>query len=176
MSQEDAGAPLVEAPNQSAARAESVAEGFANYLYQRDLKQIEEQSLFQKRLAERHREDIVNVVKLLLNNQENVPSTATSLSAVTSASVQAQLEAIPSALPVPQNIINLNELSANPKVPFQSTRSLGGALEILNISCTEEKCPWRGPKEQYTEHLRRQHKLKPYRCLQLGCNRIFSFQ
>lgn len=184
MSQEDDTGPLVPAPNQSAAMVENLAEGFANYLYQRDLKQIEEQMLFQKRMAERHREDIVNVVKLLLNNQQNAgAATAEATAAIingtsttlpsTSSAVQAELEAILETLPVSQGIINLNGSSANPEVPFQSNRSSGGAMEILNYSCTEDKCNWRGPKNQYAEHLRRQHQLKPHRCLQKRCEKSY---
>lgn len=175
MSREDLGASMVAAPTQSVTITEACFKTFIDYIHQRDLEHIEEQ----RRLVDRHREDMTRVVKMLINPQNSTTIGAVTNGSLTSSpSTSAPIQTTPPTLPPPfsRNIINLKEASANPEVPFQSTRSPRGALEILTYTCSEKNCHWQGQKEEYDEHLRRIHKLQPHRCLQQGCGRYFPLQ
>lgn len=206
-SQKDGHASLVSASNQSGALGSLVNfdEGLVNLFFQREQnliedngrsqlsllsKLIDEHTHAQKLMAERNRDSILTILKMSRNRQTNGAFTASAIgqlaSSASSSTIPASIQlnpVVPSVSSHRSRIINLNESSSNPMVPFKSSRSRRGAMEILNIFCSEKNCTsgkngevWRGPKEQFGEHMRRVHKLLPHRCYAEGCNHRFNYK
>ena len=151
----------------------SIFRSFFDHFRQRELDTLEEQASRDRERINRNYEDMNRLVNMFLMNGATAP--ATSPSTLAHSSPPRALENVERPNSVsPPNIVNLNEFSMGDDKPFQPAKTSGGAMQILNVNCSEESCSWRGTKGSLADHMKQVHDMQPYRCVQLNCDRSYS--